>query len=209
MIPLAQDINAYFEAVEQRLENSIYKGQLNDFYFLTLPEGNPDAGIEAPVDYKLKELVLYFWKHNFITYGWNQGYDDSRDVPYYPRIVDTLVHDNKAFIGFKNKLTTGGDSFTYLKKILIDNFGADNIIELNESCDTESQLKQNDYIIVSQPTKLLLKIGDQVIFLVFNKSFIDEMNCALGLNIIDHNSRYPGYITRTKCGYVGSIKWGK
>lgn len=193
---------SYLRKLEKRLHNTVYSHQLNDFYFLTIPEGHKHAGEEVPVDYKLKKLVLYFWKHKFITCGWNQGFDDPKETPYYNDDIDDYTETNKAFISFKKVLINGNDAYDYLKKKLEDKFGIDNIIDY----DNQNKKREIKHYIKNKPNKLILKNAG-AIFLIFNKSFIDDMHDVLGLDTIDHASRHPGYITRTKAGYKGSIQW--
>ena len=38
----------YHELIKKRLQKSIYPTQGNDFFFLTIPKGFPDAGREVP-----------------------------------------------------------------------------------------------------------------------------------------------------------------
>ena len=179
--PQNQLSKQYYWTVEELLKNTINGHQLNDFHLLTIPDGHSKAGKGVPVDYKLKELVLYFWKNNFITCGWNQGYDDIRETPIYREETDQWLQNNKAFISFKGVLTNGGDAYDCLKKILYDNFGADNINIINLD-DFPNFRKADDKIknyIINEPNKLVLEIYGKYIFLVFNKSFIESMHCAL------------------------------
>ena len=52
--------NKYLNIIKKRLKKSLYPYQGNDFFFLTIPKGHPNEGKEIPVDYLLKNIVLYF-----------------------------------------------------------------------------------------------------------------------------------------------------
>lgn len=60
----------YHENIKERLCKSIYPNQMNDFFFLTIPKGHPNEGREITVDYKLINIIVYFWNNDFITCGW-------------------------------------------------------------------------------------------------------------------------------------------
>ena len=109
----------YQEHVIKRLKKTNNPHQVNDFNFLTIPEGHPDAGLEVPVDFLLQNLVLYFWKNDFITEGVDQGWD-----------IATCF--SPAFITFNYKLKSGQDSDVLLKHIRIKTFGKDNILIIND-----------------------------------------------------------------------------
>lgn len=97
----------YHQQVIKRLKASIYPTQGNDFYFLTIPQGHQDAGREIPVDYQLKNLVLYFWNQGLITLGWDQGWE------YYP----CKNCFQPTFISFANKDINNMDTISVLKNI--------------------------------------------------------------------------------------------
>ncbi len=42
------------DLIKKRLLNSVYPTQINDFFFLTIPENHPNASMQVPVDYQLK-----------------------------------------------------------------------------------------------------------------------------------------------------------
>lgn len=190
----------YFRNLEQRLQRSVYAGQLNDFYFLTIPNGHPSAGLEVPVDYKLVNLIQFFWDNNFITHGWNQGYDNAEDLPWYdPNDTDIVTSEWWAFISFNVKLTTGEHAGELLEKLLVDAFGPKSI--------NKTAKNPRNYII-RHPKRLSLQLENNVIFLFFNKSFIDTMHKILGIEIPDYESMLPGFLTRRAGEYDSLITHG-
>ena len=60
--------------LKERLLNSLYPWQVRDFFFLTVPFGHDGEGQEVPVDWALKNLVLFLWSNGIYTGGWDQGY---------------------------------------------------------------------------------------------------------------------------------------
>ena len=54
--------NKYHNLIKERLLKSVAPHQVNDFFFLTIPRGHPDAGKEVPVDWPLCNMIKYFWE---------------------------------------------------------------------------------------------------------------------------------------------------
>ena len=146
--------NKFYQLIKKRLEESVYPGQENDFFFLTIPNGHPDAGREVAVDYKLSNLVLYFWKHGLITLGWDQGWD-SFDVFKF------------GFISFAHKKINGANAFDYLYNLLVEKLGKNNIYvyDVNKIIDNSKLpdddkfdifFKKKDNYLEQNPDKIIL-----------------------------------------------------
>jgi len=60
-----------------QLLGTIYPNQINDFFILEIPLFMKNAGQHVPVDWELKELVLYLWKNGFPADGWDASQQDN------------------------------------------------------------------------------------------------------------------------------------
>ena len=183
--------NKFYDLVIKRLQESIYPHQVNDFFFLTIPPGHPDAGREVPVDYKLRNIVLYFWDKGLITLGWNQGYDEAG-----------IFQDG--FISFAKKDINSNDTLNILKKLLQEKFGNKNIVIKNwnhvwnskeEAQKGITKINQiRDKFFKNNPHKILLGNHSNFVAISFVPNMIPVIHDKLNIEIPDYNKRLPGYL---------------
>ncbi|AYV76561.1 MAG: hypothetical protein Terrestrivirus8_54 [Terrestrivirus sp.] len=185
--------NKFYELIKKRLKNSIYPTQVNDFFFLTIPKGHPNEDREIPVDYLLKNIVLFFWENKFITLGWNEGLECRVDEICVP-----------AFISFESKLVNGKNALSRLKNILRDRFGKDNIFILDETKRpkkyekkslieyTKILLKGERDFFNKNPKKVLINISEKHIAFCFRIMSLNWVNEKLGIDMPPIEDRYPG-----------------
>lgn len=172
--------------VKDRLRKSIYPYQFRDFYFLTIPKGHPDAGMEVTVDYLLKNIVLYFWDRKLITFGWDQG------IPGY-----------SGFITFNLKTLDGQKSVGILKNITEKIVGKQNIKVIDNSNLTfktgeqhKMHIKYTDDFLKNNPNKFLIEIVPNYIAIVFNHDLIPLISKKLKLDIPSHDDALPGLLIK-------------
>lgn len=186
----------FYELLKKRLKDSIYPTQANDFFFLTIPKGHPNENKEVPVDYLLRNIVLFFWKEGFITLGWNQGMDIITEFK------DVIT---PAFISFDLKLINGKDAISHLKRILEKRFGRDNIFILDES-KRKPQKNLIKYLKVLRkkkidfffkyPKKIVINIVKEFIAINFRIKFLDWISEKLNIDLPPFEERYPGYLIK-------------
>ncbi len=70
-ILLEEQENNEIRETKRVLLNSLYPNQINDFFILTIPEFMKDAGKTVPCDWPLSEIVLFLWKNDIPTGGWD------------------------------------------------------------------------------------------------------------------------------------------
>ena len=181
----------YHDLIKERLLKSVAPHQGNDFFFLTIPPGHPDAGKEVPVDWRLCSIVKYFWKKGLITTGWDQG-------------GEYLGCFSEAFIVFLKNDINSKDAFDFLKKLLLKKFGEKNIITNNleyewktEQEAREGVAKHNKFrknFFQKNPDKILLENDPNanIVSIDFLPSMIVEIHDKLGIKIPDYTKRYPG-----------------
>jgi len=105
--------------LRKRLLLSVYPDQNTDFFFLTLPKNFKNSGQEVPVDWMLKDLVLYLWKHNIFTGGW--GEKEATDTYFITcnRFNQKDYKSNKIKdLKYHNHIK---DLFKHIPEITIDN----------------------------------------------------------------------------------------
>ena len=186
----------FYQLVKERLEESVYPGQENDFFFLTIPKGFPDAGREVPVDYKLSNLVSYFWNHGFITYGWDQGWEDFFAFKF-------------GFISFAGKKINNTDTFTDLYNLLVKKFGKNNIyvydvkkiIDNNELSEDEKDdiiMNEKDNYLKNNPDKIILFESGGIVAIYFRSKFIREIYKKFGVILPNIEDRLPGGLINTR-----------
>lgn len=176
----------YYDLVKKRLKKSLYSHQGRDFFFLTIPKGHPNAGREIPVDYQLRNLVVYFWGRGFITMGWDQG-----------------IWDYPGFISFGKETIQNDNTLTVLKELLYDKFGKNNvIIEDDSDMIWESEedaingikyINEQDKLFFGIfPNKLRIIVETNSVRLVFKNSYLSEIYQKLGLKLYPFDERCPG-----------------
>jgi hypothetical protein len=70
-----------------KLKNSVYPTQLNNYILLKFPSWYPNdiddntilKGKYIPCDYKLANFVKFLWKYKINIMGWDQGWCQGRD----------------------------------------------------------------------------------------------------------------------------------
>ena len=181
----------YHELVIKRLKKSVYPTQGNDFYFITIPQGHPDAGKEIPVDYQLKNIVLYFWDKGLITLGWDQGWEG-----YKKRF-------QPSFISFTNKDKNNMDTMLILKTQLIKIFGKENIKiwdRRNDIWTTEEEAIQGvtkgnvetfDYLTMN-PKKIIIEMAPNAVAIVFRNGYLPIIHKKLSIPMPSSEDRCPG-----------------
>lgn len=180
----------YYDLIKKRLGESIYPTQGNDFFFLTIPKGHPKAGKEVPVDYKLRNIVLYFWEQGLITLGWDQGYE------IYPDCF------HQAFISFKKESIYHRKTLNIIKPILEKLFGKDNIVIKNMKLAWKSEeeatigLAKHQKILkkffTDNPDKILLENDMNAVYIIFRTKLIPEIHKKLKIIMPDYTKRCPG-----------------
>jgi hypothetical protein len=115
----------YFNYVRRRLKRSFYPRQINDFFFLKMPDKfkryKNYTTKEIPVDWLIANIVQYFWDNGVMTQNIDQGGRDysnqkpDHEVPVFIRVlynkkaldivgkmkVDYIIEQNKfIFITF-------------------------------------------------------------------------------------------------------------
>lgn len=188
--------NMDIEKIKERLANSFWPYQIRDFYFLTIPEGYPNAGKEVPIDYLLKNLILFFWDKGFITMGTDQG-DKNRD--------DELL----GFISIDAKMINGEASFGKLVDIISEKFGMDGTRIINKippvykndeeyEKDYDKQYIFTHNYLKKYPKKIIINvvkyedgtIGFHRIF--FNTNSLPWIHKKMKLELPSHEDAYPG-----------------
>jgi hypothetical protein len=188
----------YYDLIKKRLRNSVEPHQSHDFFFLTIPKGHPDAGKEVPVDEHLKNIILYFWKHGFITTGSDQG-NDFR----CPTSLNQCECFDSGFIVFGLEMVNGNATLPSLKQLLKKQFGKENIFILDESNRKpftnkeqikkylKTSMKKRLDFFTKNPKKILLKIDD-LISIEFRLRYIDWIHERLNIDPPDIEASYPG-----------------
>ena len=181
--------NKFYDLVIKRLQESIAPHQGNDFFFLTIPPGHPDAGREVPVDYKLRNIILYFWDKGLITLGWDQGYDESG-----------FFQDG--FISFAKKDINSNNTLNILKNLLKEKFGNKNIIikNWNYVWSSEEEAKKgiiklnrfSNKFFKNNPHKILLEDQHNFVAISFAPNMIPEIHNKLNIEMPNYNKRLPG-----------------
>lgn len=192
----------FYALLKEKLAESVYPTQGRDFFFLTIPDKHPDAGRLVPVDYQLRNLILYFWNNGLITMGWDQGYDT-----FHPQYF------GNGFITFDILKTDSSKSFPYLKKLLIDKFGQKMIsIKIYDS-DTwntaeeatigiKKQLQDQRDFFINNPSMILLEVFPNYIGMLFRNDMIPIIYQKLGLETEDYDERLPGNLIEYDPGDV-------
>jgi hypothetical protein len=183
--------NKYYDLIKKRLQKSIGPHQVNDFFFLTIPKGHPDAGKEVPIDYKLRNIILYFWDKGLITLGSDQGGD----------FLDCF---SAGFISFANKNINSNDTLDILKNLLVKKFGDNNIKvkNMNFTHRTEKEIIKKlsehkqflEKFFKKNPHKILLEFYPNFISMSFKSEMIYEIHNKLNIKFPDYNKRCPGYL---------------
>lgn len=180
----------YYRLIIEKLQKSLNPSQGSDFYFLTIPEGHPDAGRDVPIDYKLKNLVLYFWKNGYITQGLDQGYQDANIV-------------SPAFIIFTRQDISGNDTVTRLAKLFKKKFGNNRIVINNRSISKgltneeiikgiKEGIQWQDNFLKNNPNKILINVTSHNVEINFKSDMILEIHKKLKLKIPLKENSYPG-----------------
>lgn len=178
--------NKYFDLVKKRLNKSLYPHQRRDFFFLIIPDGYPDAGREIPVDYLLRNLVVYFWNKGLITKGWDQG--------------DWM---QAGFITFSEKTIKNEDTLKFLRDLLYDKFGRNNVVVYDNRYNVwktkEDAIagvkynKENTHLFFDiHPEKLRINAEVNYIAINFKNSYLPKIYEKLGLDFYPFNERCPG-----------------
>ena len=193
----------YYNLVKKRLLESIYPNQGNDFFFLTIPSGHPNAGKEVPVDWKLCNIIKFFWNNGLITMGWHQGSE-------YLDCFET------AFISFDKKTIDSKNTIRILNNILKKHFDKTQIVVFNgwqtkrdatapdwenyteEEAEKEyaKKLTKEKKIIEkffkNNPDKILIEKESNFVALVFRSPMIPTISNKLKLKLPNHADSFPG-----------------
>ena len=182
----------YHELIKKRLQKSIYPTQGNDFYFLTIPKGSPNAGREVTVDYQLKNLVLYFWDYGLITMGWDQGWES-----YYCSDCFRV-----GFISFTNTYSNNKSTISFLKNHLTNIFGKDTIRTINNrkliwaagegEKGLKKYLKQEKIFFIKNPKKILIDMQPTSVAIKFRNGLLPVIHKKMGIEMPRHEDSCPG-----------------
>ena len=180
----------YHNYVKKLLKKSLNPHQDRDFFFLTIPQGHPDEGKLVPVDYLLKNMVLYFWKHKFVTAGLDQGNSMT-----------------SAFITFNLKTLDNNNTIDVLKTLLEEKFGKENIKIYDkhkknyedyypDADALKKDLKQQRMVIEKFirkfPNSILINYQPNYIAMIFSYYAIPDIHKKLNLKIPSHFDALPG-----------------
>ena len=186
----------FCQSVKEQLDKSLYPGQENDFFFLTIPRNFPNGGVNVPVDYKLSNLVLYFWKHEFITCGLDQGWEAPHIFKF-------------GFISFEQKKINDIDTFTDLYNLLVEKLGKDNIyiydIQIIINNSTLSGNEKNNTIVNDRdnylkhnPNKIMICETDSCVAIYFRSKFIRKIYKKFDIVLPNIDDRLPGGLINTR-----------
>jgi hypothetical protein len=144
-----------------KLKKSIYPSKFNDYILLKLP-------IQYfPADYKLANLISYFWKNNIDAKGWNQN--------------DKL--NGNGFISFSRYTIKNQKSLD----VLSDMFGktyVKNITPLiNDTLEFKMKDKQIDELQEKYSNKIIYKDDSNFSSIIFNQKMLEYMHKKLNIII--------------------------
>ena len=143
-----------------------------------------------PVDYQLKNLILYFWKQGYITYGWDQGHEDANMVV-------------PGFISFSEKDINNNNSVVRLEKLFRKKLGK-NAVEIYDQSNIRWLTKEDaikgskernerlDTFFKDNPKKILIEISINHVAIQFKNSMLTLIHKKLKIEMPSKEDSYSG-----------------